>query len=67
MIRIDADLREADWLKTIGWDLSTDIDEFIAQSQISTPKDARHFLTLPASEGAPPHIYSWVKRLSEFP
>jgi hypothetical protein len=48
---IDADQRNADWLRTLHWDLPTDKDTFLA---VIGGEDAlEHFMTLPAAEAMP--------------
>ena len=50
-INIDADQRNADWLKTLSWDLPTDKDVFLAVIGGEAALD--HFMTLPAAEAMP--------------
>ena len=52
---IDANLRNADWLKTTTWDLPTDKTAFIAHLA-SINKTVTEFMALPAAEKmqAPP-------------
>lgn len=53
-INLDANQRNADWIKTLYWDLPTDPDIFL---QVIGGKDALpHFLTLPAAEKMPPEL-----------
>lgn len=46
---LDADPREADWIKTLHWDLPDDPRAF-------TQAELQHLSTLPAWEAAPPQI-----------
>ena len=49
-VNIDADLRNADWIRTRTWDLPTDKDMFLA---VIAPTPLEHFMTLPAAEAMP--------------
>ena len=49
---IDANLRNADWLKTTTWDLPTDKTAFIAHLA-SINKTVTEFMALPAAEAMP--------------
>ena len=50
-INIDADLRNADWLRTRTWDLPKDPDAFLAV--IGGRDRLDHFMGLPAAEAMP--------------
>jgi hypothetical protein len=53
-INIDADQRNADWIKTLQWDLPTDKESFLAA--IGGESELAHFMTLPAAEAMPPQL-----------
>lgn len=55
-----SDARNEDWLRTIGWDLPTTLDAFLA-SQGNDPERLRHFLTLPAAEAMPEDLRGQVE------
>lgn len=55
-VNIDADQRNADWIKVGHWDLPTDKDAFLAV--IGGPTMLDHFLTLPAAEAMPDALKS---------
>ena len=50
-INLDADLRNADWLRTMYWDLPEDPEIFLAV--IGGRDNLAHFMTLPAAEAMP--------------
>ena len=55
MTNIDADLRQADWLRESFWDLPTDPDEFrgvLRRNQWTV----EHFMSLPAARAMPDEI-----------
>ena len=59
---IDADIRNADWIKTLCWDLPTDEDEFlgvlgVAEASTEQQREAAaRFMTLPAAEPIPADV-----------
>lgn len=59
------DIRNEDWLRTMGWDLPTDLDGFLNACG-RTAEQVRHFLTLPAAEAMPPalrvQVQHWLER-----
>ena len=53
---IDSDQRNADWIRTLHWDLPTDKDTFL--TVIGGESALAHFMTLPAAEAMPPELRS---------
>jgi len=51
---IDADLANADWIKTLAWDLPTEKDAFLAA--IGGESQLAKFMTLPAARAMPPEL-----------
>ena len=49
-LNIDINPRNADWLRTLHWNLPTDMAEFLRQIG---PDDVHHFMSLPAAEAMP--------------
>lgn len=50
-LNLDADPRNADWIKTQHWEFSTDVQTFLWQ--IGGVENLQHFFTLPAAEAMP--------------
>jgi hypothetical protein len=48
---LDAELENADWIKTKTWDLPITKDEFL--EAIGGPEYLAHFMTLPAAKAMP--------------
>lgn len=51
VIWVDRDIRDADWLRSMSWDLPTNVDDFLYA--IGGRKRLAHFLTLPAAQAMP--------------
>lgn len=65
-INIDADLRNADWLKTRTWDIWTkDWRPVTTPEELAkaiAPMSVEHFLTLPAAEAMPEELRAALAR-----
>lgn len=66
MLHADDDPRNADWTKTIVWDLPTDADRFI-RAVLGEEEDRQrlawlHFKTLPTYEAMPDDLREAVER-----
>jgi hypothetical protein len=62
MIQLDADVRNADWIKTLSWDLPTEIDSFWKIIGEDPAAGWAHFQTLPAFEPMPQDLRVEVER-----
>ena len=74
VIDIDADLRNADWLRTMVWDIlpmgdETELDAFLRVVGVDDPKEdgakakVDKFMTLPAAEAMPESLKGELKKL----
>ena len=59
-INIDADQRNADWIKTLHWDLPTGRESFLAA--IGGEAELAHFMTLPACRSDAAEACTGVRR-----
>lgn len=51
MLNLDSNTHNADWIKTLHWDLPTDFDDFL--NSIGGPTQLADFMKLPAAEAMP--------------
>lgn len=66
-INIDADLRNADWLRTRTWDIWTKGSKKLVATpeelaEAIAPMTVEHFLTLPAAEAMPEELRAALAR-----
>ena len=64
-INIDADIENADWLRSLSWDLPTEPDIFLAiikRAGMTDAESVRAFMTLPASRPMPSDLRAELAR-----
>ena len=63
MLRLDADVRNADWVKTRTWDLPTTLEELLVT--IGGKSGIPRLLASPVAEAMPPAEWNMCKPVCE--